>query len=844
MSESRRNNSNGIFDKLAALRSGIRRHTALVGIGWTVCAVAGFVLLTLAFDFGFWNLGIRLKPAYRMTASVLCSLSVLYVFWRWFVSPQRVSLSDDDLALRVERHNPDYQDRLISAVQFLQATRPVQGSRELIDATTDQASRSAEGADFSKLLDWGIAAKRAVAGTVAGGIIVALFVAVPEVMAAWFQRNVLFQEAKYPSAEPDKARFEIAVELGDTAPGTYRSIDPGTFGVLADHPLDLVVRVKSLVDGADLPKTVSLVAEDGITDLEAGPDGAYRTVLRPTGSYRFHVAGNTYESGDVRTDDLKVVVESPAGLTGWTLAAVPPSYTRMSPRYYNHTVRGGIRVPSSGLLVFNGTATHPLTEARLTLRRKPSTGAAAVDEAPRLAAAVVKRTPEFETEIAVEDPGEVLLSVSMIDVRGYKSENVVSNLPITVDPPDEKPKVELAHPGTGDKVTAQVQMRLELRAVDDFGFLVTDASGKPGTYLQFRLRGLAGDVDTPTLENVGGLTHRVEIPGLPDLGGRNELPPAGDNRYPNGRFRWVWSPIESAKFTPGDKLEIAAVARDSYRRPAAEELFRLGGWAATAEIQSGRPIAECASPIVRVTVVEPAELLEILVSRQREQYKVLRRALERQENIITDVSRWIDDARRPTNKVEDLIGRLRAPARDQQSLAPVLAKSADVLETVHAEMECNRLGKKEDRIRLGDRVVLPLRGLGAGVFRAREQTALDPWLDAPDRDRLVKTVFPELEKVMGRGSLIVEISDQLEDLATRTRTREELVAETYKVYERQKLAAKLIKDAMDQMQYGIHSSLDEIVRLFRERVIKAHEDVLKETERKLKEQIESSVFDK
>src|SRR4051812_12595622 len=108
MSES--STTRDVFAKLAGLRAAVRRLAGITGANWTACAVFGFVIITLVFDYGFWLLLWQqggLKAAYRITLSSLCSVAVLYVAWRYLINPLRVRLTDDDLALRVERHYPE-----------------------------------------------------------------------------------------------------------------------------------------------------------------------------------------------------------------------------------------------------------------------------------------------------------------------------------------------------------------------------------------------------------------------------------------------------------------------------------------------------------------------------------------------------------------------------------------------------------------------------------------------------------------------------------------------------------------------------------------------------------------
>jgi hypothetical protein len=836
MSDSLGTQTRGVFTKLDELRRALRRITGLVGLNWTLCAVVGFVLVTLAFDYGLSAAGFRVRVSYRAVPAGACALAVLIVAWRYLISPLRVKLTEDDLALRVERHFPQLKDRLISAVQFTHGeSRLREGvSRELVRAVVAEAGEVSRPIDFTQPLDRGSAGKKWIAGGFAAAVLATLVIAAPELMAAWFQRNVLFQSVKYPG-DLSGPQYALVVEVGSQGEGSYRNISATEFGVLAGYKFDIVVRTRPLEEGRsyDPPDEIGIDVE-GEPDsaaVGAGDDGefAYSFERPVVGSFTFKVS-----DPEGRADPVlcRVKIEAAATLKEWTLTAVPPAYTRSPPRVYDHRDRD-IAVASGGTLLLAGKTDRALKQVRAHVRRTDGGQAAS-----RTIPASVKGEPAFSVEIPADEPGPVKLSLSLTDDFGYRAEDVIRDLDVRVLPPDERPRVMLARPGTGDKVTPQVVFRFELRAVDDFGLLDKDNAGRPGTYLNFRFRGLAGDSETPTLEYTGGLLHRAEIPNLPGLGDRvhTEFPPADPKLYPGGKFRWYFQPVDHAKIQPGDKLDIWAVCKDTYRRHLPAEVFSAAGYPSTVDVPAGRPAEECRSEIVRVTVVEPGELLEVLVKRQREQYRALRGLLERQEDVNTAMSRWMDELRRPGVKAEaKLLETLAARARTQESIGTQLSRIADVLEGVTAEMECNRLGKVEDRRRLQDAVVLPLRGLASGVYRVREQVAADPWTPAAEKTRLASEVLPALEQRLGKGALIPDIASELDDLAGRPRPVKDLLEETWKVYQRQRLAAKVIEEVMKQMQIGIHSSLDEVIRLLKERVIKPQQDVLRDTEQKLKD---------
>src|SRR6185503_19399301 len=114
-----------VTERLSRLRGAIRRLFALDGLSRLILALAAFVVATFLLD---WSLllpsGVRLV----LLAAGIAGFGVLA--FKRIVYPLGVKISDDDLALFVERHFPELNDRLISAIQL---------TREPLDASTEGA---------------------------------------------------------------------------------------------------------------------------------------------------------------------------------------------------------------------------------------------------------------------------------------------------------------------------------------------------------------------------------------------------------------------------------------------------------------------------------------------------------------------------------------------------------------------------------------------------------------------------------------------------------------------------------------------------------------------------------
>ena len=98
------------FDRL---RSRVRLGITAEALGWVAAAAVVFVIVSYAADRGF-----RLERGFRVAFLIGFGAVLATVFVRKWLRPARVELSDDELALAVERQDQGIRQALISAVQF------------------------------------------------------------------------------------------------------------------------------------------------------------------------------------------------------------------------------------------------------------------------------------------------------------------------------------------------------------------------------------------------------------------------------------------------------------------------------------------------------------------------------------------------------------------------------------------------------------------------------------------------------------------------------------------------------------------------------------------------------
>lgn len=136
----------GVRRKLSALRFILRADVVGRGLSWLVLALVGGVFLTLAID-----RGLNMDRAQRGLIVGLSLVGIGYVLWRFLLRPLRVPMDAEELALVLERHYPQLDDRLISALQFAVRDASRTGaSEDLIRAVARQANELTEQLDAAE----------------------------------------------------------------------------------------------------------------------------------------------------------------------------------------------------------------------------------------------------------------------------------------------------------------------------------------------------------------------------------------------------------------------------------------------------------------------------------------------------------------------------------------------------------------------------------------------------------------------------------------------------------------------------------------------------------------------
>src|SRR5262245_1487132 len=140
--------------RLSRLRGAIPTLFALDGVSRLFLALAAFVVVTFLLD---WSLILPAGVRVFLLVAGLAGFGVLA--WQRLFYPLGVKITDDDLALFVERHFPELNDRLISAIQLTRERvdaakegSTASNSPELVAALVADAEQATSQMDFKRVI--------------------------------------------------------------------------------------------------------------------------------------------------------------------------------------------------------------------------------------------------------------------------------------------------------------------------------------------------------------------------------------------------------------------------------------------------------------------------------------------------------------------------------------------------------------------------------------------------------------------------------------------------------------------------------------------------------------------
>lgn len=186
-----------VIEPLERVGRTLRRYVAVEGL----CRCLAVLVLAAGLQLMTDRL-LVLEAGPRAAMLMVLLFIVARQFHRRVIRPAAVRPNANDIAAILERKHPDYADRLISAVAFATGggTNPHRDSPALVRALLDQSATQFRSLPTKDVLRHGRYARYLVLGLAAMGATATAFIAAPDTMATYVDRNWLLGDVPWPTS--------------------------------------------------------------------------------------------------------------------------------------------------------------------------------------------------------------------------------------------------------------------------------------------------------------------------------------------------------------------------------------------------------------------------------------------------------------------------------------------------------------------------------------------------------------------------------------------------------------------------------------------------------------------
>jgi len=411
-----------ILTVIATARAAIRGSEVLAGIGLSVLTLGLSMLLLIALDNLF-----RLGTAARIVLLLLAAGLTVVVVWRTLLKSATRRITDDAVAVRIERAAGDLDNGLINALQLGRETPESGLSEAIVQAVVSKGAATVGRVAPRRVIDFRRTARALALGLVAVVLVGAYGVLLPRHFA-----NAVTRYTRPTAFVPPVSSTILLVDPGDTV-------------VLRGRTL----LVSAIAEGV-LPSSARILIStgEGFTASEMPFDGqafsfTFAAVDRPF-TYRV-------EAADASSPEYRVEVADLPGVTNLTLTYRYPEYLKREEKVERDAL-GEIRATVGTHVTVLAELNQAVRDAALDFSHAPR----------RTMSREGKRSVRGEITVTRDDTFAVILR----NRDGMGSESPVRHRITAI--PDEPPKVEITAPGKDLTVSLPARIPVTIRARDDY----------------------------------------------------------------------------------------------------------------------------------------------------------------------------------------------------------------------------------------------------------------------------------------------------------------------------------------------------------------------------------------
>ena len=717
--------------ELAAARARLQEQRRRVRAGlWTeTLGVVALMLVAYALPTLLADRFLRLEWAFRAVLLGAFVVVAARVVRRRLLRPMTVALSDEEMALAVERRCPQLEQQLISSLQFdeelAQDGRSIE-SREMKAAVVQDLRDRLQAVPFAQAIDGG-RVRRFALGVLAMLLFFGGWAGVDaRSLGIWAARNVLLTNVDWPrytSLAFVDGDGEVRLPQGDALTVRVRVDGPVPEQVFVDY---------AFADGDEGAEPMSLTGDDEFV-------WTLDSVVRDLDL--------SVQGGDSLPATLRVrVVERPV-VSDLAIRVTLPEYMEREPFDVPPT-EGEVRLPSGATVAVSGTSRKPLQEAFLL-----------VGGEEKVALAVADDQRSFSGTFAPVQSG--LMVVDVIDQDSLGA-GTPPKLLLRVGQ-DKAPTVDFRLRGIGSSITYEARIPGALRARDDFGLREITAVMRA----QEERSSTGGDEQAPLPTAEWADAEAIYDAPFERSALRYEAEASVD------LLTWNKVRDQNSKenpIRPGMLFSLRYSAKDNFGPGEPHEGF---------------------GETMTFRVVPRDQLIEELRRRQVEQRAELQQIADQEATGTMELAETINPAE-AGDQQRQATAKFRVFARRQQALGRRVRFVGEAYQRILWELENNRL-IEDNKVRQIEAVITaPLEQLAKEAFpatarlvnefvRTNEESVRGSAVDGyRDISRRLAEIIKAMEQAETLAALLEELrnvinleSDAISDVKRRIRTRED-----------------------------------------------------------------------
>ena len=715
-----------LIESLESVRRRVRVLGLLLGIGVVATLAVGLLIVTVFADY---LLNLQALP--RLVLILIALGGLGYSLWRWVIRSIVARLTLNEVAGRVERTFPQYQDRLRSTVDILSG-REVPGSEIMKQRVVSEATRLTQSLDLNRVV---VATPVWYSASAGAGALLLLALIVFNTSPAY--TKIALDRLFSPFSANPWPKL-VTIDLVGSVPDRVSVGQRVDVDIRLSHG-DKAGR-KAIIFYQYGDETGAHFGPVEQEYMSRGDDGVYHAAVdaRTPADAASGVIKIWMESGDDQKELAPVKVVQRLAISRVEASITAPPYANLPPQHVNLSQNPGLMTFGSKVQLtveFNKALdpAHPIAVELLTAKAKPVFNWAAPVGA--IATASVDATESFRFHLHGTDTD------GLSNIAAEEFEFVVR--------PDQNPTVIIENPRRNEDRTPEATVPFQAMAEDDFGItslsLVVDR------------------VNDKKHWEIPLVAHAAAVAGTQ----WNRVDANGDLQRFRANYSWDLASLKDAQLKSGDVLEYYALVKDN---------FELNGQTHAA-VPSGK---------LRISIISQEEFnakVTDMLSTVAEQTAAIKQTQGTTQRQTAELSKEVAGKPAMDNADRTAADRL---AGQQSTIASQTKSLATKLADIQAQMEENKSTNQDlkDTARdvgnlLNSAAENPMKNAAGDISNAKQQENKDQRDQSlADAQSSQGKAVEDLQKVLDRMGNIGSLSRSIDAVRGLLADQQKMTADT------------------------------------------------------------------